>query len=185
MRRFIEYTWIPLTRTCFVLSLVETGSVVPEKAFILRWRKTWPFISKNVNLPLPKVAVCQFRLKLIIYIRRQDGYLGFFDSKRRKDDRPTKRIVKKKMAQITHNRNQCSYPVADGIFNYASWSGLCSQGLCRFLIFLLLILNQIIAVTWLKYCRYDVKLYPINQSINQNVFWGRSFPPIHIMLVSK
>ena len=148
-------------------------------------------LEKNMALhfqkcePLPKVAVCQIRLKLVIYIRRQDGYLEFFDSKRRKDDRTTKRIVKKKMAQITHNRNQCSYPVADGIFNYASWSGLCSQGLCRFLIFSLLILNQIIAVTWLKYCRYDVKLYPINQSINQNVLWGRSFPPIHIMLVSK
>mgnify|MGYP003688042063 CR=1 FL=1 len=105
MRRFIEYNWIPLTRTCFVSSLVETGSVVPEKAFILRWRKTWPFISKNVNLPLQKVTVCQIRLKLVIYIRRDDDYLGFFDSKRRKDDRTTKRIVKKKMAQITHNRN--------------------------------------------------------------------------------
>ena len=25
------------------------------------------------------------------------------------------------------------------------------------------------AVTWLKYCRYGVKLYPINQSINQGI----------------
>ena len=26
------------------------------------------------------------------------------------------------------------------------------------------------AVTWLKYCRYGVKRYPINQSINQSFF---------------
>ena len=26
------------------------------------------------------------------------------------------------------------------------------------------------AVTWLKYCQYSVKLYPINQSINQSIF---------------
>ena len=25
------------------------------------------------------------------------------------------------------------------------------------------------AVTWLKYCRYGLKLYPINQSINQSI----------------
>ena len=28
------------------------------------------------------------------------------------------------------------------------------------------ILYQIAALTWLKYCRYCVKLYPINQSIS-------------------
>ena len=26
-----------------------------------------------------------------------------------------------------------------------------------------------VAVTWLEYCRYVVKLYPINQSINQSI----------------
>ena len=28
-------------------------------------------------------------------------------------------------------------------------------------------LLNLAAVTWLKYCRYGVKLYPINQSINK------------------
>ena len=27
-----------------------------------------------------------------------------------------------------------------------------------------------IAIIWLKYCQYGVKLYPINQSINQSIF---------------
>ena len=26
------------------------------------------------------------------------------------------------------------------------------------------------AVTWLKYCRYGVKLYSVNQSINQSIY---------------
>ena len=38
---------------------------------------------------------------------------------------------------------------------------------------LLLVLSPYIgAVTWLKYCRYGVKLYPINQSINQSPYIG-------------
>ena len=33
----------------------------------------------------------------------------------------------------------------------------------------------ITAVTWLKYCRYGVKLHPINQSINQSINYIPSF----------
>ena len=32
-----------------------------------------------------------------------------------------------------------------------------------------IVLRSLPAVTWLKYCRFGVKLYPINQSINQSI----------------
>ena len=42
------------------------------------------------------------------------------------------------------------------------------------------------AVTWLKYCRYGVNLYPINQSINQyctcNKWNHKLFWSLHVML---
>ena len=58
------------------------------EGFYLRWRKTWPFISKNVNWPLQKVTVCQIRLKLVIYktTRRLSRIFRFVTTKRRQND---------------------------------------------------------------------------------------------------
>ena len=49
---------------------------------------------------------------------------------------------------------------------------------------LIMLLFLVAVVTWLNYCRYGVKLYPTNQTINYLVSRGRSISPYKLQNIS-
>ena len=86
---FIEQTWLPFTKGCFVPSLVETGSVVPEKTFFLiwsmyfrffiiisPWKKGGPFIWINLNPLHPGMLCAKFFLNWHVALKK---ILNFFN----------------------------------------------------------------------------------------------------------
>ena len=76
------------------------------------------------------------------------------------------RPVKKKKHGGIEGALKCSLLIYKTYFILRKFDNLLS---CRFYENSLIILeSERAAVTWLKYCQYGVKLYPINQSINQS-----------------
>ena len=74
-----EQTWIPFIQECFVSSLVEIGSVVPEQIFryckyaiiISPWKRTWPFICKTWFPLTQRCFVQSFFELVLLFWRRQ------------------------------------------------------------------------------------------------------------------